>query len=120
MTSIPKCKLSCRLSPMSDFEEILDSLDALIVQWEEAAMVQVSYDTSFKGWESARKTALMDSGLSAVRAEAQIRGSAEWSQYYTDLQMQNIRVEKKRKQIDACKLRFEAERTERADKRRIV
>ena len=120
MTLIPHCKLLCRLTQMSDFEEILDSLDALIVQWEEAAMVQVNYDTSFKSWESARKTALMDSGLSAVRAEAQIRGSAEWSQYYTDLQMQNIRVEKKRKQIDACKLRFEAERTDRADKRRIT
>ncbi len=120
MTLMSKCKLLCRLNPMNDLEEILDSLDALIVQWEEAAMVQVNYDTSFKGWESARKTALMDSGLSAVRAEAQIRGSAEWSQYYTDLQMQNIRVEKKRKQIDACKLRFEAERTDRADKRRIT
>ena len=120
MTLIQICKLSCRSFPVSDLQEILDSLDALIVQWEEAAMAQVNYDTSFKSWESARKTALMDSGLSAVRAEAQIRGSAEWSQYYTDLQMQNIRVEKKRKQIDACKLRFEAERTERADKRRIV
>ena len=49
-----------------------------------------------------------------------IRGSKDWAKYYTDLQMQNIQVEKKRKQIDACKLRFEAERTERADKRRIV
>ena len=101
MTLIQICKLSCRSIQVSDLQEILDSLDALIVQWEEAAMAQVNYDTSFKSWESARKTALMDSGLSAVRAEAQIRGSAEWSQYYTDLQMQNIQVEKTRKQLDA-------------------
>ncbi len=120
MTLIPICKLSYRLNPMSEFEEILDSLDALIVRWEEASVVQVTYETSFKSWESAQKTALMDTGLSAVRAEAQIRGSKDWAKYYTDLQMQNIQVEKKRKQIDACKLRFEAERTERADKRRLV
>jgi hypothetical protein len=103
-----------------DLDVTLNELDCLIDEWEEASVVQVTFETSFKSWESAQKTALMDSGLSAVRAEAQIRGSEEWSKYFGDLQMQNIRVEKKRKQIEACKLRFKAAQTYRVDARTMT
>ena len=103
-----------------EMEQVIEQLEELIARWEQASEHFVSAETSFKVWEASNKKALMDQGFSAAKAEVQVRSNPEWESYYLNVQRCNIAVEKKKKQINLCQLRFDAARTARADARRIV
>ena len=103
-----------------DMDQILDSLDRMISEWEQQSLMAIEAEANFKSFEASSKKALIDVGDSAAKAEVFVRAMPAWTEKYKALQQASLSVEVLKKRIMVAQLSFDAERTNRADKRRIV
>ena len=116
------------------FEEIVATIEEKIDELEEAQWRLARLEASFKGYEASSKKAFMDAGMSAVKADTEMRAAGRermderlgewpvgaWERNYATVQEQSIFVEKLKRKIKVLEMRFEALRSMKADARRVV
>jgi hypothetical protein len=81
-------------------EEILSRIDERITEMARIGVEVAKREAQFKAYEASTKSALIDSGCSAVQAEAQMRGGPDWAGRYIELEEARVRLEECKARIN--------------------
>jgi hypothetical protein len=101
-------------------EEILGRIDDRITEMSKIGMEVAQAEAQFKGYEASTKAALIDSGMSAVQAEAQMRGGPDWAGMFIELERARVRLAEVKSRIDQGVRYFELWRSRYSAEARVT
>jgi multidrug resistance efflux pump len=101
-------------------EEILSRIDDRITEMSRIGAEVAQAEAQFKAYEASTKSALIDSGMSAVQAEAQMRGGPEWAGRFVELEEARVRLAEVRARIDQGIRYFELWRSRYSAEARVT
>jgi hypothetical protein len=104
---------------VDQLDRILDKLSQRIDEWDDAQAEAAEAEARLKSQEATAAKAMMDSGMSAAKAQQEVRAKTEWREMYLEAQYKNIAAQKVKMQIELGNKYFEAERTRQANLRGI-
>ena len=104
---------------IDQLDRILDKLGTRIEEWDAAQSEAAEAEARLKSQEAMAAKAMMDSGMSAAKAQQEVRAKDEWHEMYLEVQYKNIVAQKVKMQIELGNKYFEAERTRQANLRGI-
>lgn len=104
---------------IDQLDRILDKLSTRIEEWDAAQSEAAEAEARLKSQEATAAKAMMDSGMSAAKAQQEVRAKDAWHEMYLDVQYKNIAAQKVKMQIELGNKHFEAERTRQANMRGI-
>jgi methionyl-tRNA formyltransferase len=104
---------------VDQLDRILDKLSQRIDEWDDAQAEAAEAEARLKSQEATTAKAMIDSGMSAAKAQQEVRAKTEWREMYLEAQYKNIAAQKVKMQIELGNKYFEAERTRQANLRGI-
>ncbi len=101
-------------------EDILSRIDERITEMSKLGVEVAKKEAQFKAYEAATKMAHIDAGMSAVHAEAAMRGEPEWAGRYIELEEARVRLEETKARIQQGIRYFELWRSRYSAEARVT
>jgi hypothetical protein len=101
------------------FDAVLEKWDQELSKYEAAAREAYRAEADFKSFSALKKKTLMDAGLSAAKAEAEVTANADWAIQFKKKSELDLVAEVSRRRLTLAQARFEAERSRQSSLRQV-